>query len=187
MGPTLKAFLAKIAPEDLQARATRLQDAVGRISCVLQIHNARIIAKCNGSISTLVCPAPLGPAGPCSWLPCSVTCVFSPGDVSARSGPPWRGIPGALAPLLDSIPVSLKSSNDDVLWSLAWPQMCGAAAAQVYVTDAGRVHVAMFGDAGEVTEVSHCNVLNCAQVFPFWVLACRQPRLPTSFSKRQLA
>ena len=50
MGTTLKAFLAKIAPEDQQARATWLQGAVRRISCVLQIHNARIIAKCNGSM-----------------------------------------------------------------------------------------------------------------------------------------
>ena len=50
MGPTLKAFLAKIAPEDQQARATSLQEAMRRISRVLQIHNARIIAKCNGSI-----------------------------------------------------------------------------------------------------------------------------------------
>ena len=48
---------------------------------------------------------------------------------------------------------------------------------QAYVTDAGRVHVAMFGDAGEVTEVSCCNVLICALVFPFCVLAGRQPRL----------
>ena len=50
IGPTLKAFLAKIAPEDQQARATWLQEAMRRISCVLQIHNARIIAKCNGTI-----------------------------------------------------------------------------------------------------------------------------------------
>ena len=48
MGPTLKAFLAKIAPDDQQARAW-LQEAMRRISCVLQIHNARITAKCNGS------------------------------------------------------------------------------------------------------------------------------------------
>ena len=50
IGPTLKAFLAKIAPEDQQARATWLQEAMRRISCVLQIHNARTIAKCNGTI-----------------------------------------------------------------------------------------------------------------------------------------
>ena len=50
LGPTLKEFLAKIAPEDQQARATWLQEAMRRISCVLQIHNARIIAKCNGTI-----------------------------------------------------------------------------------------------------------------------------------------
>ena len=50
MGPTLKAFLAKIAPEDQQAQAAWLQEARRRISCVLQIHNARIIAKCNGTI-----------------------------------------------------------------------------------------------------------------------------------------
>ena len=50
VGPTLQAFLAKIAPEDQQARATWLQDATRRISCVLQIHNARIIAECSGSI-----------------------------------------------------------------------------------------------------------------------------------------
>ena len=50
MGRTLKAFLAKIAPEDQQARTTWLQEAMRRILCVLQIHNARIIAKCNGSI-----------------------------------------------------------------------------------------------------------------------------------------
>ena len=37
--------------------------------------------------------------------------------------------------------------------------MCGAAATQAYVTEAGRVHVAMFSDAGEATEVSYCNVL----------------------------
>ena len=49
-GPTLKAFLAKIAPEDQQAWATWLQEAMRRISCVLQIHNARIIAKCNGTV-----------------------------------------------------------------------------------------------------------------------------------------
>ena len=46
---TLKAFLAKIASEDQQARTTWLQEAMRRISCVLQIHNSRIIAKCNGS------------------------------------------------------------------------------------------------------------------------------------------
>ena len=50
IGPTLKTFLAKIAPEDQQALATWLQEAMRRISCVLQIHNARIIAKCNGTI-----------------------------------------------------------------------------------------------------------------------------------------
>ena len=50
MGPTLKAFLAKIAPEDQQAWATWLQEAMRVNSCVLQIHIARIIAKCNGSI-----------------------------------------------------------------------------------------------------------------------------------------
>ena len=50
IGPTLKAFLARIAPEDKQAQATWLQEAMRRISCVLQIHNARIIAKCNGTI-----------------------------------------------------------------------------------------------------------------------------------------
>ena len=50
LGPALKAFLAQIAPEDQQARATWLQEAMRRISCVLQIHNARIIAKCNGTI-----------------------------------------------------------------------------------------------------------------------------------------
>ena len=50
VGPTLKAFLAKIAPEDQQARATWLREATRRISCVLQIFNARIIAKCNGTI-----------------------------------------------------------------------------------------------------------------------------------------
>ena len=50
IGPILKAFLAKNAPEDQQARATWLQEAMRRISCVLQIHNARIIAKCNGTI-----------------------------------------------------------------------------------------------------------------------------------------
>ena len=50
MGPTLKAFLAKIAPEDQQTLATWPQDAMRRISCVFQIHNARIIAKCKGSI-----------------------------------------------------------------------------------------------------------------------------------------
>ena len=37
MGPTLKAFLAKIAPEGQQARATWLQEAMRRISCVFQI------------------------------------------------------------------------------------------------------------------------------------------------------
>ena len=46
IGPTLKAFLARIAPDDQQAR----QEAMRRIPCVLQIHNARIIAKCNGTI-----------------------------------------------------------------------------------------------------------------------------------------
>ena len=50
IGPTLKAFLAKIAPEDQQPWATWLQEAMRRISCVLQSHNARIIAKCNGTI-----------------------------------------------------------------------------------------------------------------------------------------
>ena len=50
MDPTLKAFLSRIAPEDPQAWATWLQDAMRRISCVLQIQNARIMAKCNGSI-----------------------------------------------------------------------------------------------------------------------------------------
>ena len=50
IAPTLKAFLAKIAPEDQQARATWLQEAMRRISCVLQIHSALIIAKCNGTI-----------------------------------------------------------------------------------------------------------------------------------------
>ena len=49
-GPTLTAFLAKIAPEDQQARATWLQETMRRISCVLQFHNDRIIAKCNGTI-----------------------------------------------------------------------------------------------------------------------------------------
>ena len=39
-----------IAPEDQQARATWLQEAMKRISCVLQIHNTPIIAKCNGTI-----------------------------------------------------------------------------------------------------------------------------------------
>ena len=48
---------AKIAPEDQQARATWLQEAMRRISCVLQIHNARIIAKCNGSICPPSCLA----------------------------------------------------------------------------------------------------------------------------------
>ena len=37
MGPTLKAFLAKVTPEDQQVRATWLQEAVRRISGVLQI------------------------------------------------------------------------------------------------------------------------------------------------------
>ena len=40
---TLKAFLSGIAPEE--ARATWLQDAMRRISCVLQIHNARILLR----------------------------------------------------------------------------------------------------------------------------------------------
>ena len=57
--------------------------------------------------------------------------------------------------------------------------MCGAAVVQV--------HAAMDGDAGVETEMSCCTVLSGARVFLYCVHACRQQRLTTSRSKRQLA
>ena len=57
--------------------------------------------------------------------------------------------------------------------------MCGAAVVPA--------HTAMVGGAGVATEVSYCTVLSCARVFLHCVITCRQLRLTTSRSKRQLA
>ena len=57
--------------------------------------------------------------------------------------------------------------------------MCGAAGVQA--------HAAMDGGAGVETEMPCRNVLSGAQVFRYCVSICRQQRLPTSRSKRQLA
>ena len=46
---------------------------------------------------------------------------------------------------------------------------------------------AVVGGSGVATEVSYCTVLSCARVFLCCDITCRQPRLPTSRSKRQLA
>ena len=43
--PLSKRSWRRSLPEDQQARASWLQEAMRRISCVLQIHNARIIAN----------------------------------------------------------------------------------------------------------------------------------------------
>ena len=58
---------------------------------------------------------------PCSWLPCSATCVFSPGDLLRPIWSIWRGIPGALSTLLVVTPAPLKSSHNVVLSSLVRP------------------------------------------------------------------
>ena len=109
MGPTLKAFLAKIAPEDQQAGATWLQEAMRRISCAPS-PNATDLTPC--------LPGSSWPIVPCSWLPCSATRVFSPGDFLRLIWSTWRGIPGALSTILDMTPASLMSLHDVVLWSL---------------------------------------------------------------------
>ena len=48
-------------------------------------------------------------------------------------------------------------------------------------------HATMVGGDGVETEMSHCTVLSGARVFLYCVITCRQQRLPTSRSKRQLA
>ena len=58
---------------------------------------------------------------PCSWLPCSATRVFSPGDLLRTIWSTWRGIPGALANILDTTPATLRSSHIVVLWLLTRP------------------------------------------------------------------
>ena len=50
-----------------------------------------------------------------------------------------------------------------------------------------QAHTAMVGGADVATELSCCTVLSCVLAFLFCVITCRQPRLPTSRSKRQLA
>ena len=50
-----------------------------------------------------------------------------------------------------------------------------------------QAHAAMVGGAGVETEMSYCTVLSGARVFLNCVITCRQQRLPTSRSKRQLA
>ena len=48
--PPLKRSWPRSPRKTSKPGATWLQDATRRISCVLQVHNARTIAKCNGSI-----------------------------------------------------------------------------------------------------------------------------------------
>ena len=65
------------------------------------------------------------PKAPCSWLPCSATRVFSPGDLLRQIWSTWRGVPGALSTLLGMTPPSLKNSHNVDLWSLVRPTCAG--------------------------------------------------------------
>ena len=87
IGPPSRRSWPRSPPEDQQARATWLQEAMRRISCVLQIHNARIIAKCNGTICSPRPPGRLVSAAP---VPGPVLCArdFSPGDLLCVFWPP---------------------------------------------------------------------------------------------------
>ena len=119
MGLTLKAFLAMIAPDDQQARATWLQEAMRRISCLpdpqrahhrqMQRHHLTpcllSLARCALFLAPVLC-------NPCllAWA--------SPHDLVDLAWYSW--CPGEY-PGYDSGP--LKSSHIVVLWSLIRP-MC---------------------------------------------------------------
>ena len=142
-----------------------------RTSCVLQIHNARIVAKCH---LTPCLPGSSWPNVPSSWLPSSATRVFSPGDLLR---PIWYSWCPVDSPGYDS---GLSQEFAQRCYVVPCPtHMCGAAVVQA---DAATV-----GGADVATERSCCTVLSFALAFLYCVITYRQPRLPTSRSKRQLA
>ena len=118
------------------------------------------------------------PIVPCSWLPCSATRVFSPGDLLRMIWSTWLGILGGLPNFLDTTPATLKSSHIVVFVFLSDPYV---RSCQV------QAHAAMDGGVGVGTEMPYRNVRSGAQVSRYCVSFCRQPRLTINRSKRQLA